>query len=30
MDTWVKPEYDEGMGVWANLQRQERPLGVML
>jgi hypothetical protein len=24
MDTRVKPEYDEGMGVSANIQRRER------
>lgn len=30
MDTRVKPEYHEGMGVSANLQRRERSLGVLL
>jgi hypothetical protein len=29
MDTRVKPEYDEGMGVSANLQRRERILRMM-
>jgi len=29
MDTRVKPEYDEGMGVAANLQRRERLLSTM-